>query len=262
MLCATIVFVCLIAAACQAGNSGAVESTEFIVIGDTALGGLPQAVLNAYESHGNTHDIDYQELDRTQLLGAIQSGTADAAFILYPPDDRSIFSTAVGYQPLAIVTSTDIAVSNLTEGDIRAIFSGRKANWADVGGSDLPIGPVLPFKSVSERAAFEALIMRSERISLSSLMAGGPSQLVILVRAAPGRIGLISGNVIPEGLKALAIDGESVPTNAVTRSSYPLVATVAFIAPAEPGGEAKALLDWILSEDGQKIVADYALQVN
>lgn len=251
-----------VACAPNAAGNSAGQPGILRIEGDSALGDLPQSLVNAYEAQTRAGAVTYQPVGRAQLLADIHSGAVDVAFLLHPPDDHSIFTTAVGYQPLVIITTDDLNVHNLSEGDVRAVISGRKANWADVGGPDLPIGTVLPFASTSERVALDALAMQNEPVSLSALLAANSSQTALLVNGSPGRVGIVSGNFIPQGLKALTINGAAVPYADQPRNTYPFITTIAFTAAAEPQGETKAFLDWVLSQDGQRIVSDYALPVN
>lgn len=256
--------VCIAQIACEPLHRPGSGGTPGVlrVAGDTPLGELPQSLLNAFEAQSRSITVIYEQLDRTQVLEGIQSGQVDAAFLIYPPEDRSVFQTAVGYQAIGVVAAPDLGVTNLSQDDLRAVFAGKKSNWKEVGGPDLPIETVLPFEHTSDRLAFEGIIMQHEPISLSSLMAGSQTQTASILAAGKGRIGLWAGGAMPGGLHALTIDGTAMPTGARGQSAYPLIAEIAFVASAEPQGDAKQLLDWVLSADGQRIVAGDALPVN
>lgn len=249
-------------AACAPTPGRADQSTVLRVLGDSALGDLPQSLVNAYEARSRAGSVIYTPAVRSQILDALKSNATDAAFLLSPPDDRSFFHTPIGYEALAVVTSPDLSVGDISEANLGAIFSGRKANWSDVGGPDLPIQPVVPFVGRSERAAFEALIMHGQSIGSSALVASGEAQLLVIVKSDKGRVGFMAVNQVQPGIRALTVNGRGFPGASVPDSAYPLMASVAFASGAEPQAEAKSFLDWILSEDGQRIVAFYAMRLN
>lgn len=255
--------VCVALASCLAPREvGSSADSVLRVEADAALGDLPAALVNAYEAQSHVGSISFARTERSRILTDLKAGTIDVALILYPDEDRSVFSTAVGFDAISVVVGADLKVDGLSSGDARAIFAGHKANWADVGGPDLQIQVVVPFASKSERAAFEGLLMQHQPIGASALLGGQAAQVATLVRVQAGRVGLVAGNTIPDGLKGLMIDGAGAPGPTAPRNTYPLIATIALAAPAEPQGDAKVFLDWILSADGQKIVGNYALRVN
>jgi len=260
--CAALVCAALIG--CQLAHEPGTGGTPGVlrIAGDTPLGDLPQSLLNAFEAQSRGTLVTYQQLDRAQVLAAIQAGQIDGAFMLYPPDDRSVFQTAVGYQALAAAASPDLGITNLSQDDLRAIFAGKKSNWNEVGGPDLPIVTVVPFDRTSDRMAFEAIIMQHEPVSLSTVIAGNQAQRAAILMGGKGRVGILPGSAMPDGLQALTIDGVAMPSTNHEPSAYPLTVEIGFVAAAEPQGDAKQLLDWVLSPDGQELVADYALPLN
>lgn len=260
---AAAVILCIGLAACEPQRGGGNGTPGLLrIAGDAPLGALPADLVNAFEAQDRNTTVIYQPMDRAQILAGIHSGEIDAAFVMYPPDDRTIFQTAVGYETLAVVTAADLGINDLSQDALRAIFSGKTASWAEIGGPNLAAEPVLPFDNTSDRAAFEGLIMQHAPISLSALVAGSLAQRVGVIQGKQGRIGVLAGTGIPEGFKAITIGGAAMPTAERARSDYPLIAAIAFIASVEPQGDARQLLDWTIGKDGQRIVANDALPLN
>jgi len=108
------------------------------------------------------------------------------------------------------------------------------------------------------RAAFEEMVMGKEGPPIVDTAILQPSNGAVrtTVATTPDSIGYLSFGYLDESVKALAIDGvEATEANAAS-GAYPIVRPLNLLTKGEPTGAVKAWLDFILSDEGQKIVAD------
>jgi phosphate transport system substrate-binding protein len=80
-----------------------------------------------------------------------------------------------------------------------------------------------------------------------------------IVASDPAAIGYISSGLIDERVAAILLGGVA-PTEATIRSGrYPVVRQFLFLTNGEAGGTAKAFIEYVLSDSGQKALVEEGL---
>ena len=175
----------------------------------------------------------------------------------------------VAVDALAIIVNLDNPVSELTIGQLSDMFAGRITNWKDVGGLDDPIVLVSRETNSGTHVYFlEEVVRRGEEESTDifapqTLLMPSSVGITSEVRRNRNAIGYDGlGYVDPAHEKVLAIapsdaDPYVVPSvETAAAGDYPLSRNLFMYTAGEPSGELADYLDWIFSEEGQKIVAD------
>jgi phosphate transport system substrate-binding protein len=175
----------------------------------------------------------------------------------------------VAVDALAIIVNLDNPVSELTIGQLSDMFAGRITNWRDVGGLDDPIVLVSRETNSGTHVYFlEEVVRRGEEESTDifapqTLLMPSSVGITSEVRRNRNAIGYDGlGYVDPAHEKVLAIapsdaDPYVVPSvETAAAGDYPLSRNLFMYTAGEPSGELADYLDWIFSEEGQKIVAD------
>jgi phosphate transport system substrate-binding protein len=126
----------------------AAADKAFEIKGAGLLSGVVQQYLDAY---ADSQDCPGVIVGATTGKGfkAFLAGTADVVMASRAMNDKETAKAAevgidaqskqIGYVCVAIVTSPDVTVSELTMEQLRKIFTGEIANWKDVGGPDAKI---------------------------------------------------------------------------------------------------------------------------
>ncbi len=232
------------------------------IVADTSVMALAEGLLNIYEEQHPTVLLSMAPAGRNTALRALQTGEVDAALLLYPPDERSFFHTPVAREMLAIVVHPEVTVNSLSQDDVRAIFSGQTVTWEEVGGVSLSIEVVTREWDSSARLAFDILVMEGQTMTSSARLGFSDTHVLDLVAGTPGAIGYVPHSVLNGRVKVLAYN-DTLPTPQTANTlAYPLVTTVEFVTRDEPQGATRALLDWILSNEGQEVVRRYMLGLN
>lgn len=168
---------------------------------------------------------------------------------------------------LVFIVNAGNPIDSLTPDQLRGIYSGEITNWAEVGGEDLEITAFQRDAEAGSQTAMETLVMEG------APMADAPTETVrgemgafidavAALEDSPAAIGYemyyCAHNMnMAGGMKILAVDGVTPNAETIRNGSYPFLKN--YYAVTDAGRSAhdpvKALYDWILSEDGQRLVA-------
>jgi len=107
---------------------------------------------------------------------------------------------------ISVIINPENPVQELSPEQLKGIFTGRIKNWAEVGGNDFPIRPLIVRNSSKTRNAFREQVLGSEEYQGCTVIA--PDNRIVSTvskdRSAIGHISLefIRGN---DAVKSLSI---------------------------------------------------------
>lgn len=158
---------------------------------------------------------------------------------------------AIITNPMCSVTQA-CNVDNLTDKQLRAVFSGRITNWKKLGGPDQRIIVFIPGKDTGAYQNFKAAAMglnemRYHFIAYDSTIA------VEAVKHIHGAISFVAQGVIAgaDDIKVININGVS-PRD----KEYPVYQTFSFVTKGPPAGNAKTAINFGISEWGIRIMRE------
>ena len=181
-----------------------------------------------------------------------------------------------GFQPkqitvaldgLAVVVHPANPLSQLTMDQLAAIFSGSVRNWREIGGSDLPIVVLSREVNSGTHVYFKEHVLRRNQkesqveFAANALMLPSSQAIADEVAQNPGAIGYYGMGYISPREKALAVAKDTAspfvqPTiENVISQAYPISRPLLMVTRGEPKGLVSRFLDFVLSVEGQKIVA-------
>jgi phosphate transport system substrate-binding protein len=220
------------------------------------------------EHHG-THDA-YMNLI---------AGNADVILVAREPSDDELSAAAdagitldavpVALDAFVFLLNTENPVDNLTLDTIRAIYTGQITTWDEVDGfisaSSAPT-PIVPFQrnqnSGSQELMEKLVMLGAPMIDAPDMMVPTMLGLISAVEWEPAGIGYsvyFYANFIQaaETIKLVAIEGVLPSSATITDRSYPLTTEVYAVTRAgtPPDSTAIQLRDWLLTEEGQAVVA-------
>jgi phosphate transport system substrate-binding protein len=205
-------------------------------------------------------------------IAALINGTADIAQSSRPMKDKekAEVKTKRGAAPaeiatamdgLAIYVHQDNAIAKLTVPQIKAIYQCDILNWKDLGGPDEEIVVYSRENNSGTYAYFKEHVLKSEDFAPDVQTLPGTASIINAVSKDKWSIGY-GGIGYSSGVKILPVaknDSSAYfePTEAnVESGQYPLARPLFWYTLGEPTGEIKALVDWVLSPEGQKVVTD------
>lgn len=168
---------------------------------------------------------------------------------------------------LVFLVNEDNPVDSLTTEQVRKIYTGEITNWAQVGGSDLDIVPFQRNPEAGSQTAMLKLVMGDLPMmdAPAEYVQGEMGDLIEAVAAYHGTAAAIGYTVyyyaedmrMADGLKILSIDGVTPCDETIRSGEYPFLNNYyTLIAAGLPeDAPARVLYRWLLSEAGQRLVA-------
>lgn len=176
---------------------------------------------------------------------------------------RTPFST----EAFVFVVNENNPVDSITVEQARKIYTGEITNWAELGGDDTPIIPFQRNAEAGSQALMKKHIMQGTPMmepasgwvvmSMGGLMEG--------VKSYDNSAGAIGYSVyyyavemqMAQGLKLLKLNGVEASPETIRSGEYPVLNPTYVIIDRNLPEDAPAriLYDWLLSEEGQRLVA-------
>jgi phosphate binding protein len=168
-------------------------------------------------------------------------------------------ATTIAYDGITVVVNPANSVSSLTFNQLRGIYNGSISNWKEVGGADAPITVISRDSSSGTYADFKKDVLLGDEYRPDALTQPATGSIVSEVSQNTNAIGYIGFAYLGKNIKALSLDkgnGSVAPTaENILSGKYPLSRPLYFYTNGEPSGLAKEFINFVTSENGQKIVS-------
>jgi phosphate transport system substrate-binding protein len=168
----------------------------------------------------------------------------------------------VAYDAIAVVVSQPIyeaGVTDLSQDEVAAIYSGEVANWMDVGGPDERIYVVAREVGSGTRDTFNEMVMGSIEAETPGVTTyhGSNAEVKTAVTNSDKAIGYVGMNYVEGGaLRAVDYDGAMPFAETIKDGTYPLSRALNLYTFGDPSPGAKEFIEFVLSDEGQIIVAE------
>jgi phosphate transport system substrate-binding protein len=178
------------------------------------------------------------------------------------PHEIEIARDAIG-----VIVNPDNPVQQLTLQQISDIYSGKIKNWKEVGGEDRPIVLLSRESNSGTHVFFLANVVRlgdsknKTLFSPDTLLLPSSEGIIAEVRQNPNAIGYDGLGYITPDVKTLAVaakpagDFVKPSVDTVNNGTYPIARPLYMYTRGAPAGDIKDYIDWLLGQEGQKIVA-------
>ena len=168
----------------------------------------------------------------------------------------------IAYDALAIVVNPQNKVTNLTREQLEGIFTGKIKNWKDIGGDDLAI---IPYARETSSGTYDfikeyVLLNKNYMNGIMSMPATGA--IIQSVSQTKGAIGYVGLAYLNNNVKAIHVSFDKgktyvEPSVATAKNkTYPIVRPLFYYYAAKSEAIVKPFINFVLSAEGQKIVAD------
>jgi len=148
-------------------------------------------------------------------------------------------------------------LTELTLDQIKDIYTGKTANWSQLGGPDAKIIVYGRENSSGTYVFFREAALKNA--DYTSRMQPLPGTAAVVNAVAKDKYGIgFGGSAYAKGIKEVAIKtakGSFKPTaETVGSGQYPLSRNLYWYLRGKPSGEIKKIIDWALSPEGQEVV--------
>ena len=200
-------------------------------------------------------------LQYTNTRGAYQrivDGDCDLIFVAKPSEEQLKYAAdngvelefvPIGREAFVFLVNGSNPVDDITLDELKGIYSGKITNWKELGGEDRLIHATQRNEGSGSQTAFLS-VMGDTEVHPSAL---GPlgSPIGFSFRY------YVEGIVENGRVKLLALDGIYPNKVNIRNESYPIVANLfAVYRKNEDNSNVRKLVEWILSDEGQKIVEE------
>jgi phosphate transport system substrate-binding protein len=175
---------------------------------------------------------------------------------------RLLEEVVFGWDGLSVITHPSNPVNVLSKEVIGKIFSGEITNWKEVGGKDANIILLSRDSSSGTHVYFKEDVVRGGDKKSSKEYADEtlflPSNTAIVQEAATNEnsIGYVGMAYMDETVKAISVNGVEPTVENVASKQYPIARELFWYVPAERSQVISNIVEFVLSPDGQAIVAD------
>jgi len=241
-------------------------SGELSIAGSTSVQPLAETLAGAFMERHPDVTIDVQGGGSSVGVTSAGEGTADIGNASRPVKDSEfeefsdIQPNVIAWDGVAIVVHPDLPIANLSVAQVAQIFAGEITNYSEVGGPDADIVVVSREEGSGTRDAFQDKVMDAGEeellVTADAILQNSNGALRTTVAETPNAIGYLSFGFLDESVKGVAIEGYAPTVENVLAEAYPVFRPFNMITNGEPEGLEQAFLDFVLSEEGQEIVAE------
>src|ERR1051325_10354755 len=283
ILPAIVIFVFLFSASCgpKSSSQGAASNSSASYIqnkGSDTIVNLALAWAEKYQAEHPEVRIAVAGGGSRTVIASLINKTVDIANASRQIKDEEVTEAkkngvnpvehVIARDAIAVIVNPENPVNQLTLKQISDIYSGKISNWSEVGGENRPIVKLSRETNSGTHVYFLETVIRlgnskdKTLFSMDTLLLPSSEGIVAEVRQNPNAIGYDGLGYVPKDLRMIAIAKEEggpfvLPSIAtVNDKSYPIARDLYMYTNGEPTGVVKEYLDWILSDEAQKIVAD------
>jgi phosphate transport system substrate-binding protein len=225
---------------------------------------------------GQPREEDFKVSGTDKAYVQLIDGNTDMLLVYAPAQATLDYAAAqgvklemapVGKDALVFLVNVKNPVSSLTAEQLVGIYSGAVTNWKEVGGADAGILAYQRQQLSGSQTMMDKLVMKGTPMAKapSEFVIGEMGGLVDAVAVYDGAEHAIGYNVyyyvsrmkLDDNIRLLKVNGVEPSTETITSGAYPFVndfyAVIRADAPAD--SPERILFDWMLTENGQNLVA-------
>ena len=155
---------------------------------------------------------------------------------------------------LALIVNPKNPVNAMSMAQVREIYAGNVTNWRALGGPDRTIHVVAREDGSGTRAAFESMVMGKAQIVTKAIVQDSNGAVRQVISDDANAVGFVSLGLVNRSVKAVKLDGVDATRDNVVNGTYRLSRPFLFVSRDEPVGPVRQFIDFVLSEEGRKIL--------
>lgn len=248
----------------DSGQGELEAQTTISISGSTSVGPLMLKVQEKYEAANEGVTLEIQENGSGAGIKDVINGVSEIGMSsreLKSEEASQVDATVIAHDGIALLVNPDNQVENITLEEIKDIYTGTITNWKELGGADAPIVVISREEGSGTRDAFQEIVdYKSEELIKDATIADGSGAVKTAVAGNENAIGFASFEYIDDSVSALNVNDVEATADNVKAGEYKLSRPFLLVTKKESLTEAgTALIDYVLSAEGQQIVKDNKL---
>ena len=253
--------------ATAAPSGGRAEDT-LTYSGSSTIGvGIMQAgAVKAFEARTGLKFASVETIGSGKGIKALIDGKATVAgasrALTSEEKGAKVLGHVIGYDAIAVFVNVDNPVKNLSKEQLKGIFTGKITHWKDVGGRDAPIYPNTEVLGHGTVQVFRELALDDAPYGKYFKEFDQPQDQIVEVAYDARGICTVSQGLLAsispdlrKKVKPILIDGVEPTERNIRSGAYLLSRPLVLGTMGPPKGDLKKFIDFMLSREGQEIVA-------
>lgn len=261
----SLVLICSLGAGCSKGGTNNGGGAAVTISGSTSVGPLIEKEAEKFKDSNDGISVQVNQLGSSAGIKDAINGTVHIGMssrdLKEEEKNAGLKEVEIAYDGIAIIVHPSNDVKSLSMTQIKDIYTGKITNWKDVGGKDGEIVVVSREDGSGTRDAFQEIVgYKSEELTPKAQIGDGSGNIKTTVATNENGIGFISFEYIDDTIKGLEVDNVAPKAQNVKDGAYKISRPFILIYKEDKADEnSKKFIDFILSEEGQKIVEENGL---
>ena len=241
------------------------SASSITVSGSTSVGPLMEKEAEKFQEANSGMKVEINQLGSSAGIKDAINGTVQIGMSSRDLKDQEkaegLTEVEIAHDGIAIITNKANNVKSLTMSQVKDIYTGKIINWKELGGKDSEIVVVSREDGSGTRDAFQEIVgYTSEELTKNAQIGDGSGNIKSTVAGNENAIGFISFEYIDDKINAINIDEIAPKAENVKNKSYKISRPFLLIYKEENlKDNGNKLINFILSEEGQKIVEENGL---
>lgn len=263
-------FLAVIAAAL--GFSGAAWAADIVINGSTTVLPFAQVAVERFMtanpevkisiSGGGSGNGFKALIDKTASIANASRAIKESEIEQAKTNGVEPFETVVALDCIVPVVHPTNPVKELSGEQLKKIYTGEVSNWKEVGGENKPIVVVGRDTSSGTYGTWQEMVVekgdkdKKSRVTPKAQVVASSGAMITTVANNKYAIGYDGMGYLDKTVKALRVEGIEASLTTAKDKSYPLSRELFMYTDGQPAGEIATFIEYMLSDDGQKIVSD------
>ena len=191
--------------------------------------------------------------------GIVQIGNTGRALKPAEVEKYGLVSFPFAIDGVAVAVNPANKVAGLTKAQIKDIFSGKIANWKEVGGADAPISLYVREDGSGTRETFEERALDKGASSAGANVVNSNGAMKTAIGQDPNAVGYVGIGHLDKSIKGVSVDGMAPSQENAASGQYTVTRLLYMNTKGEPQGITKGFVDYIFTPAGQEIVSKLSL---
>jgi len=244
------------------GRAQEAFSGKLTLTGSSTVAPLAAELAKRFEERHPGVRVDVQSGGSSRGVADAHSGLADIGMAsrALKPGEADLLAFTIAHDGICVILHKDNPVAALSDEQIVAIYTGKIADWKQVGGWPGPITVVNKAEGRSTLELFLAYFKLENADVKADVVIGDNQQGIKTVAGNPGAIGYVSiGTAAYEAdhgtpIKLLPVSGVAASLDNVANAAFPLSRPLNLVTKSRPRSLAAAFISFARSSDVDDIV--------